>query len=314
MLQPGERVVVAVSGGADSLALLHALSELQREYKLSFVVAHVDHGLRPEGPREMKFVRLAAKRLGLTFEGKKIDAAAGKRDRGLNLQESAREARYEFLTKLAAKRRAAKIALGHTADDQAESVVMRILRGAGTRGLAGIPPVRDGLLIRPLIRTWRSDIESFLAEREIPYVSDASNLSRKYLRNRIRLELIPILKEYNPRIRECLAEMADMSLIVTIVRKGWGDTVLESSMKAGASGGTIMFGRGLGVNETQKILGIQIEPEKEIVLSVVQRSEATAILHEIVRVTDLEKPGTGIAFVIPVQDVVGVAEAATQGL
>jgi tRNA(Ile)-lysidine synthase len=210
MLQPGERVVAAVSGGADSMALLHALFELRKEYDLSLLVAHVDHGLRPEGPAEMGFVRLAADHLGLPFVSRRVDAGEGKRERGLTLQESAREARYGFLTQVAGKRRASKVALGHTADDQAESVMMRILRGAGTRGLAGIPPVRGNFFIRPLIHARRAEVESFLRQIKVEYLSDPSNLSRKYLRNRIRLELLPVLEEYNPRIRESLAEMADL--------------------------------------------------------------------------------------------------------
>ena len=101
--------------------------------------------------------------------------------------------------------------------------------------------------------------------------------------------------------------MSDISLIVTIVRKGWGDTVLEASVKAGAHGGTVLFGRGSGIHEKQKILGIPIEPEKEIVLTVTYSDKSEDILQEIVRVTDLGKPGTGIAFVVPVEKVVGVA-------
>lgn len=203
-------MVAAVSGGADSMALLHALFDLRKEYRLSLLVAHVDHGLRPEGPREMDFVRRAAKNLGLAFAGRKLDAAAGRRERGLTLQESAREARYDFLTEIAGRRKASKIAFGHTADDQAESVVMRILRGAGTRGLAGIPPVRGNLFIRPLLQTWRTEVESFLMEKKVAWISDPSNLSPNYLRNRIRLELLPILRQYNPRIEESLVQMADL--------------------------------------------------------------------------------------------------------
>ncbi len=101
--------------------------------------------------------------------------------------------------------------------------------------------------------------------------------------------------------------MSDISLIITIVRKGWGDTVLEASVKAGAHGGTVLFGRGSGIHEKQKILGIPIEPEKEIVLTVTYSDKSEDILQEIVRVTDLGKPGTGIAFVVPVEKVVGVA-------
>jgi len=106
--------------------------------------------------------------------------------------------------------------------------------------------------------------------------------------------------------------MAKVSLIITIVRKGWGDKVLEASMKAGAEGGTILFGRGVGIHEQQKLLGIPIEPEKEIVLSVVYPDKSEAILQEICRECELEKPGTGIAFIVPVERVVGVSHLPRQ--
>ncbi len=210
MLQPGDRVVVGVSGGPDSIALLRILQELRSDYHLSLVVAHLDHGLRPGGEREKFFVKKAAADLGIPFCSRKIDVRARSQGHRLNLQESAREARYEFLREAAESHKASKIALGHTADDQAESIIMRFLRGSGTRGLSGIPPVREEIFIRPLIEVWRSEIEAFLGEKKMAYLSDPSNQSRQFLRNRVRHELLPILQQYNPRIRQTLVQMADL--------------------------------------------------------------------------------------------------------
>jgi tRNA(Ile)-lysidine synthase len=210
MLQPGDRVVAAVSGGADSVALLHALWELRGDLHFSLMVAHLDHGLRPEGEKEANFVRKLAGKLGAPFHFRKADVGSYREEKGLTVQEAAREVRYAFLAEVAKKNRASKIALGHTADDQAESVVMRILRGSGTRGLSGIPPVRDGFYIRPLIEAWREEIEAFLKGKGIPYLTDPSNKSLHYLRNRVRHELLPVLRQYNPRVRQVLVQMADL--------------------------------------------------------------------------------------------------------
>ncbi len=209
LLKGGERVLVGVSGGPDSMALLHGLWELRREWRLELCAAYLDHGLRAEAAVEQSFVRERAAALGLPFMTGKTEVRALREKTRLPLQEAAREARYDFFRKAAAEFSAGKVALGHTADDQAESVLMRLLRGAGTRGLAGIPPMRDERIIRPLIETWRREIDAYLEERRIPFRQDASNRSLRFLRNRIRHELIPILETYNPRIREILLKTAD---------------------------------------------------------------------------------------------------------
>ena len=210
MIQPGDRVVVGISGGPDSAALLHALWELRGDFHLSLLAAHLDHRLRPEGEKEAHFVRKLAGKLGVPFFGGRADVRSCQKEKGLTVQEASREVRYAFLKEIARKNRADKIALGHTADDQAESMIMRILRGSGTRGLSGIPPVRNGLYIRPLIGVWREEIEAFLEEKRIVPLTDPSNQSQKYLRNRIRHELLPLLQQYNPRIRQVLVQMADL--------------------------------------------------------------------------------------------------------
>jgi len=192
------------------MALLRALWEIRGDLHFSMLVAHLDHGLRPEGEKEANFVRKEAGRLGIPFFHRKADVRAWKKDKGLATQEAARDLRYAFLREMAETHEASKIALGHTADDQAESFLMRVLRGSGTRGLSGIPPVREGIFIRPLIAVWREEVESFLQENKVPFLEDPSNQSDQYLRNRVRHELLPLLQSYNPRVRQILVQMADL--------------------------------------------------------------------------------------------------------
>ncbi len=206
MLQGGEGVVVAVSGGVDSMVLLHLLVHLRESLTLRLHVAHLDHGLRgEEGDRDARFVKEQAARLGLPATIERIPV---QREKGSSLQETARKVRYQFLEQVAESVGAQKIALGHTQDDLAETFLMNLLRGSGRRGLAGIPPVREGRIIRPLIETSRQEILAYAEAYGIPSVTDSSNLKPRYLRNRIRLTLLPVLAQYNPKIVQILAHTA----------------------------------------------------------------------------------------------------------
>lgn len=208
MLSGGETVVAAVSGGADSVVMLHLLWRMSKEYRLRIVVAHLDHGLRGrESRRDFLFVEALVKSLGLPFEGGRLKPGELKGVPG-SPQEAAREKRYEFLERAAARHGAGKTALGHTLDDQAETVLMRLLKGSSLSGLAGIPAKR-GRYIRPLLEISRKEIEEYASAEGLKYVTDSSNLERKYLRNRLRLDLIPELqREYNPNIIETLSRTA----------------------------------------------------------------------------------------------------------
>ena len=212
MLEKGDRVVVAVSGGPDSVLLLHVLNELRSDFNLVLIVAHMDHGIRGvESKKEWMFVESLASQLGLPFESRSVDVPALKKAERLSTQQVARDARYKFFLDTLKKFGAQKVALGHNADDQAETVLMRFMRGAGTKGLCGIPPVRDGVFIRPLIEIERRDIECLLRRDGIEFVTDSSNKDNTYLRNRIRNTLIPILmKEYNPGIVKSLVHTSEI--------------------------------------------------------------------------------------------------------
>ncbi|MEW6616695.1 MAG: tRNA lysidine(34) synthetase TilS [Thermodesulfobacteriota bacterium] len=212
MLEQGDRVVVAVSGGADSVFLLHTLEELREDFNITLIVAHLDHCIRGmEAKRECRFVEKLANTFHLPFESKSIDIPALKKAEKKSTQQAARDARYEFFVDTLKKFNAQKVALGHNADDQAETVLMRLIRGAGIKGLCGIPPVRDGIFIRPLIEIQRSEIEGFLRENSIEFVTDSSNRENVYLRNKVRNSLMPILvKEYNPGIVQNLIHTSEI--------------------------------------------------------------------------------------------------------
>jgi tRNA(Ile)-lysidine synthase len=209
MISEGDSVVLAVSGGPDSVCLLHVLYELKDELHIDLLVAHFDHGLRPaEDESETALVRSLAESLKLPFETAKGHLLA-KRTRG-SREEVARNARYAFLERVRKKREAQKIALGHNLNDQAETILMRLLRGSGPSGLTGIPPCRDGSIIRPLIEIGRPEIENYLKARKLTSVTDSSNLKTDYLRNKIRLELMPLLEEQQPQLGQLLGQTAEI--------------------------------------------------------------------------------------------------------
>ncbi|MDP3786895.1 MAG: tRNA lysidine(34) synthetase TilS [Candidatus Omnitrophota bacterium] len=212
-LERGDSVVVAVSGGPDSTALLFVLNDLKYDYLLKLSIANFNHMFRGAGEakKDRDYVYALSQRLRLPLIFGEADVPAYARKAGLSLEEAAREKRYEFLLNTAKEVGASKIAFGHTLDDQAETVLMRMIRGAGLGGLRGIPPSRkmDGkLIIRPLIEAWRSDVEVYLRALNIKPRQDITNTMTKFLRNRIRHELLAYLKGYNPNIKEALVRNA----------------------------------------------------------------------------------------------------------
>ncbi|HPU00733.1 MAG: tRNA lysidine(34) synthetase TilS [Firmicutes bacterium] len=215
LLEVGDRVLVAVSGGPDSLCLLHVLRRLAPRYRLSLVVAHLDHGIRPEARREAEAVRRLAEAWGLPFEGAAADVPAYRAGRRLSASEASRVVRYRFLLEAAQKHGAGKIALGQQLDDQAETVLLNLLRGTGPDGLAGILPRRrfgSVELIRPLLEISRREIEQYCRQEGLEPLLDASNLKTDYTRNRIRLELIPYLEQqFNPNLKRSLAHLAALA-------------------------------------------------------------------------------------------------------
>jgi tRNA(Ile)-lysidine synthase len=211
----GAHVLVAASAGPDSTALLVGLAELRDAYGLVLTAAHVDHGLRgPEGAAEGEAVAALGARLGVPVARRRIAV-----ERGPDLEARARRARYRALGAMAEEAGAPWIATGHTLDDQAETVLLRLLRGAGRRGLGGMAAVR-GRVWRPLLGATRADVRRYLAERDVPFAVDRSNADLAHTRNRVRRLLVPLLEaEFNPRLREALGAAA--------ARFAAEDTVLE---------------------------------------------------------------------------------------
>lgn len=210
LLSPGDRVVVAVSGGADSVALLQVLWAWRDRLDLALAVAHVEHGLRgEESLADATFVEQLARQLGLPFFLERIKLKPLLRERkGESVQAVARERRYAKLQAVAREWGGTKVAVGHTQDDQAETVLLSMLRGAGLAGLSGMPARREPCVIRPFLQVSRSEILQYLDERHCGFRVDSSNENPKYTRNRLRREVIPLLQTFNPGVVNVLSRQA----------------------------------------------------------------------------------------------------------
>ncbi|CAM3960951.1 tRNA lysidine(34) synthetase TilS [Cohnella lubricantis] len=213
----GQTVVAGVSGGPDSMVLLHLLKTMAEEEGFRVVAAHVNHRFRgAEADAEEELVKRVAAEWGVGCETAAIDVPGYIAETGMNPQEAAREKRYAFLRQVARRHHAQTIALGHHADDQAETVLMRLLRGSGIGGLAGIPAKRtenDLELIRPLLRITKCELLEYADRHSIPYAFDSSNADRHYTRNAIRLDLLPALESYNPGVRTSLLRLSEIAAI-----------------------------------------------------------------------------------------------------
>ncbi|MGB2712503.1 MAG: tRNA lysidine(34) synthetase TilS [Conexibacter sp.] len=232
LITRGDRVLAGVSGGPDSTCLLLVLASLRRSLRFELHAAYFDHGLRSQraAAREQRFVRESAEALAVEFHTGAGDVRA--HAKGRSLEDAARELRYRFLARTARDAGCALVAVGHTKDDQAETVLLHLIRGSGLRGLAAMPPEaawpvaprKDGpRLVRPLLCLSRAETERVCEEADVAPLRDPSNSSRTFLRNRVRSELLPLLRRYNPRIDDALvrftdAASADVELIERLAR------------------------------------------------------------------------------------------------
>jgi tRNA(Ile)-lysidine synthase len=214
-MRAGMRVAVAVSGGADSVGLLRAVVDCAPEIGFVLAVAHVHHGIRgADADADAQFVEALASGLGIEFYAHRVDTPGVARERKQTLEEAARHLRYGWFCELMAEGKADAVATGHTLDDQAETVVHRLLRGAWTEGLGGIHPVVTcgrGVILRPFLGARRADVRAWLAEIGQAWREDFSNDDPAHTRNRIRKELLPKLEKFNPRILEQLARMSTIA-------------------------------------------------------------------------------------------------------
>ena len=244
-INAGTRMVVAVSGGPDSMALLHLLAGVQKQLNLFLTVVWLDHGLRPkETPLEKQVVAEAAEILEIPFVAGQLDVAAVAAKQHLSIEHAARNLRYSALRKVAGDCQAECIAVAHTADDQVEEILLRLLRGSGRKGLSGMS-MRSNDLVRPLLCTDKVELLGWLQERGIKYCLDSSNEDLKFLRNRVRLQLLPFLEEnFDAGIRKSLRKTADSlaedeqllaeltaAAIVEVVRKGQDAAATNESVQ-----------------------------------------------------------------------------------
>lgn len=208
----GEKLAAAVSGGPDSVAMLFCLNELKEYFGFDLVIFHINHMMRgEESNRDEAFVQKLAKSFHIPFYSTRVDVAKYQKKLKCSIQVAAREVRYFHLNQFAIRHLIQKIATGHTANDQAETVLIRMLKGSGLRGISGIPPIRENKIIRPMLETTREEIEQFLLQNQIAFLIDSTNLKNNYLRNKIKNKLIPSLEnEFNPSIIRTLCRSSQI--------------------------------------------------------------------------------------------------------
>jgi tRNA(Ile)-lysidine synthase len=266
LFQPGMRVAVAVSGGADSVALLRALiddNQQARSVGLLLSVVHVHHGIRgPEADTDAEFVAELAARFHLPLHLHRVDTPASAKARHESIEEAARRLRYDYFRSLISAGECDAVATAHTLDDQAETVLHRFLRGAWTEGLGGIHPTvkpgdkaKSGMILRPLLAVRRSEVEAYLTILDQPWRTDSSNLDVAFTRNRIRRELMPILRSYNPQID---AQLANLGAIARDEESYW-NAELARLLPSILLPGKPVRGGGRAVGGSAQVLAIEIE-------------------------------------------------------
>jgi tRNA(Ile)-lysidine synthase len=210
MLPETGLVLVCVSGGADSMCLLEIMRHISYELGLSIAVAHYNHKLRgEESDRDETFVMDICQAHGIPFYSGRGDVEDYAKKNNLGIEEAARDMRYEFFYEMTGRTGAVKIVTAHTMDDNAETVIINLARGAGANGMSGIPPARD-IIIRPLLRVSRADVMAFISDRGIPFVEDSSNQLNIFTRNKVRNTIVPLIKEINPRFNEAASTAAEL--------------------------------------------------------------------------------------------------------
>jgi tRNA(Ile)-lysidine synthetase, N-terminal domain/tRNA(Ile)-lysidine synthetase, C-terminal domain len=271
MLSPGDRVVVGLSGGADSCALLHFLCGLRDEFGLTVAAVHVNHMIRgAEAERDASFAGNFCEKLGVAFYLYERDVPSIAAEKGLGLEACGREIRYGILES-EADALGAKIATAHTLSDSVETVLFHIIRGCSLTGLKGIPPVR-GRIIRPLIECERSDVEEYCSRMGIEYVTDSTNFSDGYARNKIRLKILPLMREINPSALNAIGRLAGLAREDDDYLNAAADSVVENYLESGRADALFgadppILGRALMAICWKKL---NIVPERRHIVSMVE--------------------------------------------
>ncbi len=216
LIENGDNLVLGISGGPDSLAMLYIINELQKEFQkegisFDFSVAHINHMIREEASEDEEFVKNTCQNLGVKFFSKSIDVKQIAHTKKIGVEEAGRDSRYQYFDEIAKKINANKIAIAHNANDKAETIIMNILRGTGVSGLKGIEPIKDNKYIRPLLECTRKEIEEYCEQKKLQPRIDKTNFDNTYTRNKIRNVVIPyIQKEFNPNIIETLNRLSEL--------------------------------------------------------------------------------------------------------
>ena len=271
LIRPGSRILAACSGGPDSLALVHLLNSIKEEYPFSLAVAHVNHLFRPEAAEEAEYVAAFSADMGLVCHVTAIDVAAYAAANKLSSQQAGRLLRYQYLRSVAAGWGGARIATGHHRDDQVETVLLNLLRGAGSGGLRGMQP-ENGDIIRPLLAVSRRDIEDYCADRGLEPRYDSSNYKTNYLRNRVRLKLLPTLEaDYNPAIRDALWRLSELA----------GDEYEYLSQEAGKLWGTVAIAGDRVAIDGKALAGLHKALQRELIRQAIEkkRGDLTGISY-----------------------------------
>jgi tRNA(Ile)-lysidine synthase len=279
LISGGEKVLVAVSGGPDSVCMLYVLNNLKEMLDIQLHVAHLDHGLRDESGADAQYVTNLASSLALPVTVEKSDVAELKSRRKISLEEAAREARYRFLEGTARQTGAKRVAVGHTRDDQAETTLMHILRGSGIQGLRGLRPAahipygdkEDGIwVIRPLLEITRRETEAYCAAVSLQPRKDITNDQVRFLRNRIRAELLPLLRQYNADIDSALLRLADLA----------GEDTDFIDEQAAAVCNSLVTGEGrITCLDSGKLRGLPLALQRRVFRMMIER--ACGSLHDI---------------------------------
>lgn len=211
LIQQGDKIVIGVSGGPDSICLLHTLNELKEKLNFKIYVAHINHMIRDEADEETKYVENFCKSIGVECFVEKIDVIKIARELKMGTEEAGRKIRYDFFENVLKNTNSNKIATAHNNNDKAETIIMNILRGSGTAGLKGLEPIRENKFIKPLIETSREEIEAYCKEYNLEPRIDKSNSENIYTRNKIRNIVIPyIKKEFNPNILKTIDRLSEV--------------------------------------------------------------------------------------------------------
>lgn len=305
LLRPGERVAVACSGGADSVALLRILSDLREELGVVLLVAHFHHGIRgADADGDKQSVEELAASLQLEFHYSSGNVPAHAVAQKISIETAARELRHKWFAELIRQGKTDKIATAHTLDDQAETVLMRILRGTGARGLAGIAPAHKAKhLVRPLLTTSRSEVEAYLKAMSQPWREDSSNLDLGHTRNRVRHTLLPLLeRDFNPAIRQTLADLVD---VAQAENDYWNDELSALLPRLIHEGKPSRSGRSSS-GDAQGVLALDLSALRNLPLAiqrhVIQRTlQRLGIslefkhIQQLTALADHGKPGTKVA-------------------